>query len=448
MSFADFENRIRTQFPNDWQDILTSIEKEPVTSLRYNPRKNNSAIQPNIPWTKHGVYLDKRPSFTFDPHFHLGSYYVQESSSMFIDYVLQTIKNELISLDRVLDLCAAPGGKSTIVLDHLESHQFLIANEIIPQRNAVLRENITKWGYPNFLVTENKPADFKSIPNFFDCILLDAPCSGEGLFRKDKNARNEWSIATAEMCSTRQFEIFESIWSSLKEGGILIYSTCTYNPEENELLLEKLLKSGFEFETIDLEINPEWNIDCIQTNNIRGYSFLPHKVKGEGFFCSVLKKKGVYIPALKKPTRDHINPWLTNHINTENLTSYSSYKFKNSLFLAPSCLLDELPQLSKQFYVKQIGIEVGQYKGLEIVPQQGLALLPYDKKGLPLVNLTLEQAIAFLSFENPALNLTNGLYLFLFQDIPLGYAKVEKSKFFNLYPSGWKIRNSIKIVTK
>lgn len=440
MSYNDFENRIQKQFPNDWQEFLASIEKEAVTSIRYNPRKGKKEHETNIPWTRHGKYLDARPSFTFDPLFHLGYYYVQESSSMFIDYVLSSIKKE-ISLDRVLDLCAAPGGKSTIVLDHLASDQFLISNELIPQRNSVLRENLTKWGYPNFLITENKPADFKSLPNYFDCILLDAPCSGEGLFRKDKNARDEWSLGVANMCSERQYDIFKSIWSSLKDGGIMIYSTCTYNPEENELLLEKLLSDGFEFESINIDVKEEWNIDIIQTLNIKGYRFLPHKVKGEGFFCSVLRKKGNYIPALKKLTRDHINPWLDNLIAAEELNGYSSYKFKNSLFLAPSFLLDELPLLSKQLYIKQIGIEVGQYKGLEIEPQQGLALLPYDKKGLPLVDLNLEQALTFLSCEDPQLNLSNGIYLFRFEEFSLGFAKVEKSKFFNLYPNGWKIRS-------
>ena len=440
MSYADFENRIQKQFPNDWEEFLYSLEREAITSIRYNPRKSSKTEEVNIPWASYGKYLYERPSFTFDPLFHLGHYYVQESSSMFIDHILSRVKNE-ISLDRVLDLCAAPGGKSTIVLDHLENHQFLIANELIPQRNTVLRENLTKWGFPNFLVTENKPADFKTLHNYFDCILLDAPCSGEGLFRKDKNAHEEWSQGVANMCSERQYDIFKSIWSCLKEGGIMIYSTCTYNPDENELLLERLLSNSFEFETIPIEIKDEWNIDVVQSPNMKAYRFLPHKVKGEGFFCSVLRKKGNYTPTIKKSTRDHINPWLSNLINIEELNVYSSYKFKNSLFLAPSYLLDELPLLSKQLYVKQIGIEVGQYKGLEIEPQQGLALLPYDKKCLTLVDVNLEQALTFLSCEDPHLNLSNGIYLLQFEDFPLGFAKIEKSKFFNLYPSGWKIRS-------
>lgn len=442
MSFTDFQYRIKEQFHHDWQEFLSSLENEPVTSIRYNPRKNHDLASSEIPWTNHGHYLTERPYFTLDPCFHQGKYYVQESSSMFIDWILDKVKTHL-SLDRVLDLCAAPGGKSTIILDHLQSHQYLISNEIIPQRNSILRENLTKWGYPNFLVTENKPEDFKKIPNYFDCILLDAPCSGEGLFRKDRNARKEWSQDIAAMCSDRQFDIFKSIWGSLKEGGILIYSTCTYNPQENELLLEKLLFNGFEFETIAIDVPKEWNIDFINTTNINGYRFLPHRVKGEGFFCSVLRKKGHYKPTLKKPSRDQINSWLSNHINIDDLKDYSTYKFKNSLFLAPSYLLDELPLLSRQFYIKQIGIEVGQYQGQEIEPQQGLAMLHCEKKGFQSIELTNEQALSYLSNEVPQLNLSNGSFLFKFQDKPLGFAKIEKSKFFNLYPSGWRIRKLI-----
>lgn len=440
MSFDQFKHRIQTQFPNDWELFLDSLENEPHTSIRYNPKKMESIPPSDIPWARYGHYLSERPSFTFDPAFHVGKYYVQESSSMFIDFVLGHVKEE-VSLDKVLDLCAAPGGKSTIILDHLEYNQFLVANEMIPQRNSVLRENLTKWGYPNFLVTENKPVDFKSLNQYFDCILLDAPCSGEGLFRKDKNARDEWSLAVANMCSERQYDIFKSIWSSLKEGGILIYSTCTYNPDENEKLLEKLFADDFEFETIPLDIPAEWNIDTVESQNTIGYRFLPHKVKGEGFFCSVLRKKGNYNKQETKLSKDHINPWLSQHISIDQLKNYSTYKFKNSLFLSPSLLLDELITLSKHLYLKQIGVEVAQYKGLELEPQQGLALLAYNKKGLPLVDLNLEQALAYLSCEDPQLNLTNGTYLFQFEDFPLGFAKVEKSKFFNLYPSSWKIRS-------
>jgi len=439
MGFADFESRIRQQFPEDWQQFLSCLENEPATSIRWNQRKNLSHPKNPIPWASHGEYLDHRPAFTFDPSFHLGRYYVQESSSMFIDYVLKKVKKEL-SLDRVLDLCAAPGGKSTLALDHLDSDQFLIANEMIPQRNIVLRENMTKWGYPNFLITENKPADFKALTRYFDCILLDAPCSGEGLFRKDKNARKEWSLGIANMCSERQYDIFKSIWPCLKEGGVLIYSTCTFNPAENELLLEKLLDDGFEFETVDIELPSPWDIDIVKTKRIMGYRFLPHKVKGEGFFCSILRKKGFYTKHDFKASKNHINPWLSRHLSLEKLIGYSTYKFKNSLFLAPSRLLDELTTLSKNLYLKQIGIEVALFKGLEIEPQQGLVLLNHQMHGFPIHPLSLEEAIAYLSHDNLNAHLSSGFHLMMHDTLMLGLARMEKDKLLNFYPSGWKIR--------
>ena len=439
MSFDHFKSRIQTQFPHDWELFLASLENEPHTSIRYNPRKMESIPPSDIPWARYGHYLSERPSFTFDPEFHVGKYYVQESSSMFIDFVLGRVKKEIF-LDKVLDLCAAPGGKSTIILDHLDSHQFLVANEMIPQRNSVLRENLTKWGYPNFLVTENKPADFKALAHYFDCILLDAPCSGEGLFRKDKNARNEWSLGVANMCSERQCDIFKSVWSSLKEGGILIYSTCTYNPDENEKLLEKLLLDDFEFETIPLDIPGEWNIDVVKSQNTIGYRFLPNKVKGEGFFCSVLRKKGSYKQQETKLSKDHINPWLGQYISTYQLANYSTYKFKNSLFLSPSLLLDELTILSRSLYIKQIGIEIAQYKGMELEPEQGLILLAHEVLGFDKIELSLDETIAFLSHSELTLNLENGYHLVMHNRLPLGWIKVEKSKLINLYPQGWKIR--------
>lgn len=440
MSYSDFQNRIKTQFPTEWDIFLASIENTPNTSIRINPRKNIGVVNNTIPWAKHGLQLDNRPNFTLVPDFHTGKFYVQESSSMFIDCVLEQVK-KIIPLDTVLDLCAAPGGKSTIILDHLEHHQYLISNEISSQRNAILRENLTKWGYPNFLITENKPADFRFLPNYFDCILIDAPCSGEGLFRKDKNARLEWSTDIADMCSDRQIDILKTIWPSLKEGGILIYSTCTYNPKENELLLEELLNMGYDFESISIQTQPEWNIDIIQTDNVIGYRFLPHLVPGEGFYCSVLKKKGTFKPTAQKNTRDYIHPWIEEHIDTKTLDRYSSYKFKNSLFLAPSRLLDDLAAINKKLYIKQIGIELGNFRGEKIEPSQGLVLLYPEKKNFPFLELTYEQTLNYLSLKDIKLDAPEGYSLVCYQQMPLGFIKFEKSKITNLYPGGWKIRH-------
>lgn len=439
MAYSDFGNRIKSQFPEKWEELLASINNEPFTSIRHNPRKIKGGIESDVPWSRHGCYLRERPRFVLDPRWHQGLYYVQESSSMFVDHILSTIKKE-IYLDKVLDLCAAPGGKSTIVLDHLEKNQFLISNELISQRNSILRENLTKWGYPNFLITENKPKDFQYLPNYFDCILLDAPCSGEGLFRKDINARKEWSIETATMCSVRQKEIFHSIWSCLREGGILIYSTCTFNPDENEFMLEKLLDDGFEFETLDISLPHEWNIETVKTKNIIGYQFLPHKVKGEGFFCSILRKKGRYVRLENKISKDYIHPYVSSFLDLDEWQQYSSYKFKNSLFLAPNALLDELSFLNKHLYIRQIGLELARFQNNEPKPEHGLAMLIGSKKGLNIEDVSYDQALNFLAHRDLELDLSAGIYLAYFEGKPLGFFEASKSSIINLYPSGWKIR--------
>lgn len=438
MLSLDFIDRIQHQFPDEASEFIAAIDAEPTTSIRYNPRKYSEAIPFHIPWCNEGCYLSERPNFTLDPHFHSGQYYVQESSSMFLDYMLQQIKKR-IDIDKVLDLCAAPGGKSTIVLNHLESHQYLIANEIIPNRNLILRENISKWGFPNVLVTENKPTDFQHLKEFLDVIVLDAPCSGEGLFRKDKNARSEWTVSVAEMCSQRQYEIFTSIWQNLKAGGYLIYSTCTFNPEENEKLLYQLQQDGFEFETFELKLPADWNIREVNYHNIKGFQFLPHRTKGEGFFCSVLQKKGEWQKTKSISSKSYINAWLADFIDTEALKNYSTYKFKNSLYLAPNGLLDDLPILNKQLYVKQIGLEVGSYRGNEILPSQGLASLYIDKKNEWKLFLDKQESLAYLRGDTIGVT-GKGYKLVCYEQSALGWINFSAKKQENLYPAAWRIR--------
>ena len=227
-----------------------------------------------VKWCEYGRYLSERPKFTYDPMFHAGAYYVQEASSMFVWQAL----TQLVDKDAVvLDMCAAPGGKSTAIAQYLSEDGFLVSNEYVPQRAHVLVENITKWGAPNCVVTNNAPRHFEKLKSRFDAILVDAPCSGEGMFRKDERAREEWSPANVEMCVERQREILESAWHVLKPGGVLIYSTCTFNSHENEEQVQWLIdEMGAEY--LPIKIGEDWMI----TETERGYRFLPHKTRGEG----------------------------------------------------------------------------------------------------------------------------------------------------------------------
>ena len=218
----------------DYGKLVTSLNSEQPVSIRLNPMKPFAFRfgERAVPWCGSGFYLQGRPTFTFDPLFHAGCYYVQEASSMFVEQALRRyVGKEPVVM---LDLCAAPGGKSTHLRSLLPEDSLLVANEVIRNRSQILAENLTKWGHPDVVVSNSDPSDFARLEEFFDVILTDVPCSGEGMFRKDPVAVSEWSPENVEICWQRQRRIISDIWPCLKPGGILIYSTCTYNTKENE----------------------------------------------------------------------------------------------------------------------------------------------------------------------------------------------------------------------
>lgn len=436
---AEFVARIVDQFPLDHQDLIQSLDQKPATSIRLNTTREYNCIDSGrVHWAQHGCVLHERPIFTLDPNFHAGAYYVQESSSMFVDHVLSELESK-IELNSVLDLCASPGGKSTILLDHLNEGQYLVANELIPNRNNTLRENLTKWGKPNFLVSQNKVEDFRKLKNHFDLILVDAPCSGEGLFRKDENARKEWKVENLKICSERQLHILTNIWSSLAEGGYLIYSTCTFNPDENENLLVAFKNLGFEFETESVFIEKEWNINVIEKDGILGYQFLPHRVIGEGFFCSILRKKGALLPKKIRPSKSFLHPELLNYLSPSDFINYSSFKFEKNHFLVANCILDELYIYQKALYLRQIGIDVLTEKDATILPSHGLSFVPKISldNGIELDHI---QALNYLSGKEIDVEVSNGIYLVTYDTFGLGFIEKSKDKITNHYPVSKRIK--------
>lgn len=270
--------------------LCRALQADEPVSIRTNTGKNAPAppqVHP-VPWTDNGFYLNRRPAFTFDPLFHAGFYYVQEAASMFIAQAVRRYVNRPVVM---LDLCAAPGGKSTLVRNCLPQGSLLVANEVMRARSQVLAENLIKWGNPEVIVTNNDPADFSRLEERFDVILTDVPCSGEGMFRKDDRAISEWSSEGVELCWKRQRRIVADIWPCLKQGGILIYSTCTFNREENEDNVA-WIASTLGAEVLPVDTETEWGI----TGNLTGedfpvYRFLPHHTSGEGLFVAVLRKK-------------------------------------------------------------------------------------------------------------------------------------------------------------
>ena len=276
-----FTQRMHRLLQTETDRFLDVLQKAAPVSIRFNTAKLAPAgvrcsawegMRP-VKWCPEGLYLDKRPLFTLDPYLHGGGYYVQEASSMFLSYILkQLLKGEAV---RVLDLCAAPGGKSTLLASQLPDGSLLVSNEVIRSRAVILKENLIKWGRDHVVITQNDPADFKKLNQAFDLILVDAPCSGEGMFRKDREAIEEWSEANLHLCRERQKRIISDIWDSLKPGGYFIYSTCTYNPEENERIVE-WIQEKWGAESIKIE-HPFPEITAAETP-LYGYRFYPHKV--------------------------------------------------------------------------------------------------------------------------------------------------------------------------
>ena len=279
--------------------FLGAFDEEAPTSIRINPRKVSSPSITPVPWCPEGFYLQGRPQFTFDPLFHAGCYYVQEAASMFVTHILRTLLTTHSTFHiphstlSALDMCAAPGGKSTALRTVLPEGSLLVCNEPIANRAQILLENITKWGWPDCIVTNNYPRDFRKSKATFDLILCDVPCSGEGMFRRDPATIGEWSLQNVEKCWRLQREIVADAWECLNPGGIFIYSTCTFNTKENEENIRWILET-YDAEALEIPTDPSWNItgSLLQGFEAPVYRFIPGITRSEGLFVCALKKRG------------------------------------------------------------------------------------------------------------------------------------------------------------
>ncbi|TXT33745.1 MAG: Fmu (Sun) domain-containing protein, partial [Chitinophagaceae bacterium] len=416
------------------------------TSIRKNPFKKAAVLkeitQSPIPWCKHGYYLNERPSFTFDPFFHAGAYYVQEPSSMFIWYVLEQVFGEDTLNKKVLDLCAAPGGKSTLLQSYF-ADGLVVSNEVIKSRAAILVENITKWGQPNSIVTNNDPEHFNKLPDYFDLIVVDAPCSGSGLFRKDPSAINEWSTDNVLHCSMRQERILLSILPSLKENGILIYSTCSYSVEEDEQIAD-WLANEMQMEAIEINVPDAWNIVQSKSSKTHavGYRFYPNLVKGEGFFITVFKKNAATNSSkykeskLVKPVKAELEQ-LQSFYPMPN--GFTSFKQNEAIRIFPECFCAILQQLAAVLYIKKAGIEMGIVKTNSFIPAHELAVSILDKTNLPYIELNKEQAVQYLQRKELHLEGSNGWCLLKLEGTCLGWVKKLPNRINNYYPAEWRI---------
>lgn len=444
--------------PEEWNAFVQALtEADASTSVRFRCEDVLSSRFPDareVPWCREGRYLSQRPQFTLDPLLHAGAYYVQEASSMFVAHVIRSLMPAGTPV-WALDLCAAPGGKSTAALQALPEGSQLVSNEIDRKRARILAENIQKWGNPNVSVTANAPADFTPLGPIFDLIITDVPCSGEGMFRKDAGAIDEWSPSKVRECVALQRKIVSNIWPCLKPGGLLIYSTCTFNTHEDEEMLQFIVDelSG-EIQPIPLQ--PEWNIHpaitgpfapAIHTGS--ACRFMPHFTQGEGLFMAAIRKP------LHRVSNDSGKKGRDKGVrSTTKLPPLPQWVSGRFVFEPnPDGTIRAIPEqhkplhdllVARKLYLLVSGVELGTPKGKDLCPAHALALnTALCRNAFPLAELDLNTALNYLRREAITLpeGTPTGYVLCTYQGHPLGFVKNIGNRSNNLYPAEWRIRN-------
>ena len=425
-----------------FEDVHSSGEQ--VTSIRINPCKYYSPSTnqlfkqlSKIPWSDLGYYLGARPSFTFDPLFHAGCYYVQEASSMFLEQALkQTV--DLTKPLKILDLCAAPGGKSTHIQSLINKDSLLVSNEVIRSRATILKDNIIKWGCENVVVTNNDPRDFSRLKNYFDVIIVDAPCSGSGLFRRDPAAIQEWSENNVQLCSQRQQRILADSWPALKKEGILIYSTCSYSEEEDEEII-KWVKNSLSADILPLLNTENWGI----VESAGGYRFWPDKIKGEGFFLACFQKKEDESDSsfairdkadvLTKKEMELISKWIKKE-------GKEFIKHLSTVYAWPEQQVNNFNFLLRQLRVIYSGILAGELMRDKLVPAHALAMSNVVAESIPRVELDYEKSIQYLQRQELKIDSKEkGWQLISYNGHPLGWINALPNRINNYYPKELRI---------
>ncbi|MDP4596043.1 MAG: hypothetical protein NWS92_03620 [Crocinitomicaceae bacterium] len=430
----DFIKRIQ-QDPFVPAGLLQALEETAPTSVRLHPqRKSNFQTSDPVAWSSSGIYLKERPAFTYDPLFHAGAYYPQEAGSMYLEKVLEQLA--LPENPVILDLSAAPGGKSTLIASFLNQKGILIANEINRSRAYILSENLTKWGYANTFVCNHKPSELSALQGQVDVLVVDAPCSGEGMFRKDHQARAEWHLGNAATCASRQTEIIDEVWPLLKEGGYLIYSTCTFNPEENENQLIHLLEEE-SAQKIKLP-----HFEGLQADRHEiGYYFFPNQVKSEGFYIAALQKtsrahtkhkplKNSELGAAPKELLAMLNTTHDLQFWQEADQVYVTTPFARSIY----GLIKDLKFLKK-------GIHVATAHKKSWTPGYELTYSLLPIWNFPIKAVEAPEALRILHGESQQWEAPAGFYLVTFEGQAIAMIKQIGQRFNNLHPTEWRIRH-------
>lgn len=465
-----FLSRMKDQLGPEFEDFLNALKEKPVVSLRYNPRKPGASFPEGspIPWCEEGIYLPERPKFYLDPYIYTGAYYVQEASSMLIAQCLDFSKDQV-----VLDLCAAPGGKSTLLASKLSPGSFLVSNEIVGNRSRALVDNLSRWGKPNVMVTVNHPRDYSQLRHTFDAIVVDAPCSGEGMFRKDPKVIGTWTPGVVRNCALKQKEILGQVMNALKPGGRLVYSTCTYNPSENEEIIKWVLnhEPGV-FRIVPLEFPEEWGLTPGRTEGYppemaHTYHCYPHKVKGEGFYFACLEKISAGREVSLSPSRQRKQRRHNKRHREEKPERRKIELGKKELQIASEYLVgseklemvvrkegydaiepqfaDLVAELGESLRIVKAGVRIGTVVHKKFIPDHDLALSEQQEEDVPKIEVDAHTALRYMKRESLILEVgdVRDWAILTYQGRNLGWVKVLENRVNNHLPKELRLRASI-----
>ena len=436
----DFIEQLCNLLPDEWERLAAAItSSEPSVAVRVNGARGVGVPEGGrlVPWCDQGFYLDYRPQFTFDTDWHAGRYYVQDASSMFIAHVIRHFVHEPV---RYLDLCAAPGGKTTAAIQALPLRSLVVANEIVPLRARVLADNVIRWGNPRCVVTSNSPDQLGKLTYFFDVVATDVPCSGEGMMRKDVEAVAQWSLGLVEQCAQRQREILTDIWNALRPGGLLIYSTCTYNRQENEQMADFIVNE-LGATSLEVPVEASWNIHPAIGSGCHCYRFMPHRVDGEGLFMAVFRKDGD-APRQDVRIKEKL-PKKADETGKNWLSQPNEFVIEQQGDLSIAVSTDirrEVTALRSTLNVLHAGVELVTVMGRKSVPHHALAMsTARATDAFPVCEVDYPTALRYLRGESITVDGPRCYVLIAHQGAVLGFANNLGNRANNLYPKPQRI---------
>ena len=440
---------MREMLGDEAERLFSALDTPAEVSIRVNPAKPAEVFEGEaIGWSPNGRYLAERPQFTLDPLMHGGAYYVQEASSQFVAHIL---RSDNIDGGRVLDMCAAPGGKTTVYSSLVGRRGLVVANDINRGRTLALSDNVQRWGMGNVVVTCNEPEHIGSFEQWFDVVAVDAPCSGEGMFRKMDEAREEWTPASVEQCVARQRDILAEAWRALRPGGKLIYSTCTFNDREDEGVVRWLVEEyGDEIVATErIETEDKWGIVRSDIGPFQCFHFYPHSARGEGFFAAVAcKAEGVAKRRTPKGRRKVFTTLQSKDLSevsrwVDDAKTMSFRCVGDIVYGYNSAVMEDVTQLSESLSVVYSGVAMGQiFKGT-LKPEHSLALfVGRNRDVVTEVELSLEDAQNYLRRQDiDAKQFSEGVNVVTYKGVAIGFIKRISARCNNMYPKDLRILN-------